>query len=376
MTSSKDFYQVLGVPESADAGEIKKAYRRLAKKYHPDANAGDPSAAERFKEIGEAHAVLSNSEKRQKYDEMRKFGAFDFGGSRGGGGPGPSRRGGGAPSGGGAQEFSFDDLGGLGDIFGSIFDRARRTGGSERPRGPRRGEDVEYLVEISFETAVKGGKISIQVPITEECATCSGSGAAPGSGLMRCGECAGSGSVSFGQGGFAVNRPCPACMGRGTVPERPCPSCAGAGVVRQARKLQVSVPEGVESGSKLRLSGQGERGAAGGEPGDLILVFQVKPHGFFRREGSDIHVTVPINVAQATLGSKVKVKTVDGSYVILKIPPGTQTGTRFRIRGQGVAGKDRRGDQYVEVKVETPESLPEEGIERLREFAEAAGLKY
>jgi molecular chaperone DnaJ len=165
-------------------------------------------------------------------------------------------------------------------------------------------------------------------------------------------------------------------MRRGKIPEVPCPSCHGGGVVRQARKLQVTVPQGVETGSKLRLSGQGERGVAGGEPGDVILIFQVKSHPFFRREGGDIHVSIPINIAQATLGSKVKVRTIDGTFVVLKIPPGTQGGTKFRIRGQGVEGKGRRGDQYVEVKVETPESLPEDGRERLKEFAEAAGLKY
>jgi molecular chaperone DnaJ len=231
-------------------------------------------------------------------------------------------------------------------------------------------------VEISFETAVKGGKISINVPITEECATCSGSGARPGTKLETCPECRGTGVVSFGQGGFAVNRPCPACLGRGKVPEAPCLSCAGTGAVRQNRKLQVTVPSGVETGSKLRLSGQGERGVGGGEPGDLILTFQVKPHRFFRREGADIHVTVPINVAQAILGSKVRVRTVDGRHVVLKIPPGTQGGTRFRIRGQGVEVKGRRGDQIVEVKIETPESVPEEGKERLREFAALSGLRY
>ena len=372
---TRDFYQILGVPEDASIDDIRKAYRKLAKQYHPDANAGDSAAAERFKEVSEAHAVLSNAEKRRKYDEMRKLGAFDFrgrGGGRSAGGSGAS----GSPFGEGTQGFSFEDLGGLGDIFGSMFDRGARGKGTGRARGPRRGPDVDYVVEVSFATAVKGGKVSVSVPVTEECATCSGSGATPGSGIERCGECGGSGSVSFGQGGFAVARPCPACLGRGMVPEVPCVSCSGTGAVRQLRKLQVSVPEGVETGSKLRLAGQGERGAGGGEPGDLILTFQVKPHRFFRRQGQDIHVTVPINLAQAALGSKVKVRTVEGSPVILRIPPGTQTGTRFRIRGQGVAMKGRRGDQFVEVRVEMPESLSEEAADRLREFAEAAGLRY
>lgn len=368
---SKDFYEILGVSEKADQDEIRKAYRKLAKQFHPDANAGDDAAAERFKEIGEAYSVLSNEEKRKKYDQMRKFGAFDFRGARGR----PGSGGGGFGAGGGAGGFSFEDLGGLGDIFSSIFDRNRR-GGAREPRGPRRGEDVEYLVEISFETAVRGGKISITVPITEECTTCGGSGAKPGTGLRTCTECGGTGTVSFGQGGFAVTRPCPACMGRGQVPESPCPSCGGRGSVRQQRKVQVSVPEGTESGSRLRLSGQGERGTLGGEPGDLILTFQVRPHRFFRREGDDIHVTIPINVAQAVLGSKVRVRTIDGRHVVLKVPPGTQSGTKFRIRGQGVPRKGKRGDQYVEVKVEVPSSVTDEGKDKMREFAEASDLRY
>ncbi|MSR22623.1 MAG: molecular chaperone DnaJ [Gemmatimonadetes bacterium] len=373
-TSTKDFYQLLGVPESAGQDAIKKAYRKLAKKHHPDANHGDPKATERFKEIGEAYGVLSDEEKRKQYDQMRKLGAFGFRGTPGGSGPRTGAGGLGSTDGGGA--FSFDDLGGLGDIFSSIFDRGRRGPGAERSQGPGRGRDVEYQVEISFETAVKGGKISISVPITEECATCSGSGARPGSKIESCSECQGTGTVSFGQGGFTVNRPCPACLGRGKVPESACPSCAGSGSVRQARTVQVTVPAGAETGSKLRLSGQGERGAAGGEPGDLILTFQVKTDRFFRREGADIHVTIPINVAQALLGSKVRVRTVDGRHVVLKIPPGTQSGTRFRIRGQGVESKGRRGDQFVEVKVEMPDTIPEEGKERIREFAALSGLRY
>ena len=363
-TASKDFYEILGVSEEADQDQIRSAYRKLAKRYHPDANAGDAAAADRFKEIGEAHGVLSNEKKRKKYDQMRKFGAFDFRSPRGGGR---------AP---GASGFSFEDLGGLGDIFSSIFDRGRRAGGQQGPRGRHRGEDVEYLVEVLFQTAARGGKISISVPITEECATCSGSGARPGTGIGSCAECGGSGTVSFGQGGFAVNRPCPACLGRGQIPESPCPSCGGGGTVRQERKLQVSVPEGTEMGSKLRLSGQGERGSLGGEPGDLILTFQVKSHRFFRQEGSDIHVTVPVNVVQAILGSKIRVKTIDGRQVVLRIPPGTQSGTKFRIRGQGVAKKGKKGDQYVEVKVEVPDSISEEGKERMREFAEVSQLRY
>ena len=368
-TATKDFYKVLGVSEKASADEIKKAYRKLAKQYHPDANAGNASAADRFKEVGEAYSVLSDAKKRKQYDQMRRLGAFGFGGR-----PGTSR-----PTGGFTNEtFSFDDLGGLGglgDIFGSIFDRDRK-GPDPRPDGPKKGRNVEYVVEISFETAVTGGRISITVPITEECATCGGGGAKPGTKTKRCTECKGSGTVSFGQGGFAVKRPCPACFGRGKIPQTPCTACGGGGTVRQNRKIQVTVAEGVETGSKVRLTGQGERGAEGGPPGDLLITFKVKPHRFFNREGLDIHVSVPINVAQATVGSRIRVKTVYGKKVVLKVPPGTQSGTKFRVRGHGILKGTKQGDQLVEVQVQVPEALSTEQQDIMKQFAEVAGLKY
>jgi molecular chaperone DnaJ len=372
--ASKDLYKVLGIAEKASQDEIKKAYRKLAKKYHPDANAGDDAAAERFKEVGEAYSVLSNEEKRSKYDQMQKYGAFDaMGGAPGGGYGGRPPGGGGFPPGGG---FSFEDIGGFGDLFGSMFDRGGRKAGGSRRGEVRKGEDIDSSVEISFETAARGGKISLVIPVTEECATCSGTGARPGSTVRSCGECRGSGVVSFGQGGFAVNRPCPACAGRGSIPEVPCPSCRGSGMVRQNRTIQVTVPEGVENGTRLRLSGQGARGGSGGAPGDLLLTFQVKPHPFFRRQGADIHVTVPINLAQAVLGSKVRVRTLDGPPVIVKIPAGTQNGTKLRVRGHGIGKEGKRGDQYVEIKVQVPESVSEEGAEKIREFARVSGLKH
>jgi molecular chaperone DnaJ len=378
-TTTRDYYQLLGVAEKATPDEIKKAYRKLAKQYHPDANQGDASAAERFKEVGEAYSVLSDADKRRQYDQMRKLGAFGFGTRRPGPGPsGPPP--GGTAGGGGTESFSFDDLtgfGGLGDLFSSIFDRGRR--GGEAPRGgggPGRGRNVEYVVEITFEAAVRGEKIAITVPVTEECATCSGTGAAPGTKTVRCSECRGSGTVSFGQGTFAVTRPCPACFGRGTIPETPCPSCGGNGSVRQNRKIQLTVPAGVDNGSKIRLSGQGERGAGGGPPGDLIITFQVKPHRFFRREGLDIHVVVPVNIAQATMGTTLRVNTVEGKKVQLKVPPGTQSGTRFRIKGMGVRRDGSVGDQYVEVKLEVPERLTDEEREALDRFAQLAGMRY
>lgn len=372
MAATKDFYEVLGVSEKASADDIKKAYRKLAKQYHPDANPDDAQAAERFKDLGEAYAVLSDPEKRKQYDQMRRLGAFGFGG--GGRRSGPTTGRGGASASGG---ISFDDLqgfGGLGDIFSSIFDRGGRA--SRGRAGPRKGQDVEYMVDLDFEVAVQGGKISIEVPITEECATCSGSGAARDSAIRECAECGGSGQVSFGQAGFAVQRPCPACMGRGRIPEVPCPSCNGRGSLRQTRKIQVTVPRGVDTGSKLKLTGQGERGTEGGPPGDLILTFKVREHRFFRREGLDIHVTVPINIVQAALGTRIKVRTVRGSRVVLRIPPGTQPGTRFRLRGQGVEKGDRIGDQIVEVKVEVPEQLDDEQREALEKFATTAALRH
>jgi len=375
VAQSKDLYKVLGVSDKASADEIKKAYRKLAKKYHPDANQGDARASERFKEIGEAYGVLSDPEKRKKYDNMRRLGAFGFGGGAkrsSGGGAGPRPGPGAQPPPGG---FSFEDLGGLGDIFSSIFDRGKKAEQDARKGVRAKGDNVEYVVEIPFKTAVKGGKISITVPISEECATCGGSGAAEGSELKRCEECRGSGSVTFGQGGFAVSRPCPACMGRGMIPERPCTSCRGVGQVRQNRKLQVKVPQGVETGQKVRIPGQGERGKGGGKPGDLVITFKVKPHSFFKRDGLDVHVQVPINLAQATLGSKMAVRTIDGKKVHLRIPPGTQNGTKFRIRGQ-VEKNGRVGDQYVEVRVQVPEELTDEQKKLMEKFADTAELKH
>ena len=379
-TPTKDFYEILGVKESATPQEIKKAYRKLAKQHHPDANQGNPKASERFKEIGEAYSVLSNPEKRKQYNQMKRLGAFGFG--RGEAGQGPFSRpspgfGGGGASGGG--NFSFEDLsgfgGGISDLFTSIFDRGKRE--PQRGKGgPSQGRNVEYLVEVSFETAVRGGRVSINVPITEECATCGGSGAKAGTNSKSCSECKGSGTVSFGQGGFAVKRPCPACMGRGTIPEDPCGPCGGSGTVRQNRKIQVTVPKGADDGSKVRIPGQGERGKMGGKPGELIITFKVKLHRFFRREGMDLEVLVPINIAQASLGSKIRVRTVDGKKVVLRIPAGTQSGTRFRIRGQGVEKGGRVGDMYVEVKVEVPETLSGEAQRLMEALASDAELKY
>ncbi|HEY0023139.1 MAG TPA: J domain-containing protein [Longimicrobium sp.] len=373
-TQTKDFYRILDVAENATPDEIKKSYRKLAKQYHPDANASDAAAAERFKEISEAYSVLSDDEKRKQYDQMRKLGAF--GGFGGGFRPGGGAR----PGPGGAQTINLEDLdlGGspLGDIFGSFFDFGGKKRAGGRPGGPERGENIEYMVEIPFRTAVRGGKVTVQVPVTEECASCHGSGAAPGATVNTCPECKGSGTVTFGAGGFGVSRPCPMCGAKGRVPSEPCPACRGAGQVRRERAVQVTVPAGVDTGSKLRLAGQGERGASGGQPGDLVLTFRVEPDRFFSRDALDLNCTIHVNLAQAVLGSKVKVRTVDGPMVVLKVPPGTQPGRRFRIKGMGVEKAGRRGDQFVKVQVDVPETLDEPARKEFEEFAAAAGLRH
>ena len=380
MAQTKDYYSVIGVPASATQDEIKKQYRKLAAKHHPDKNPNDPKAAERFKEISEAYQVLGDAEKRKQYDQMRQLGAFG-----GFGGPG-QRRGGpqpgaGSPFGGNAQTFRFEDLGdvglgGLGDLFSSMFGGGAAGGRSARSRGPERGQDVESQLSIPFRTAALGGKVPIELEVNEECSTCHGSGAAPGAKISTCPECQGRGTISFGQGGFAVQRPCPMCLGKGTVPSERCPTCGGSGEVRSKKKVMITVPEGVDSGTKIRLKGQGARGNRNGPPGDLLITFQVEPDRFFRREGLDVVAPVPINIAQATLGSKINVKTLDGKKVTIKIPPGTANGKRFRVRGQGIKREDQRGDLIVEVQVRVPEKLTEEQEKAMREFAEASGMKY
>src|SRR5687767_3655539 len=377
MAQKKDFYATLGVSSSASQEEIKKAYRKLAKKYHPDANANDAKAGERFKEISEANNVLSDPQKRKQYDEMRRLGAFD-GGGFGGFGGGARSRGGGAR--GGTQSINFEDfdiggLGGLGDLFSSMFGggEARQ---SSRPRGPEKGQTIEANLDIPFRTAARGGKVPIELEVSEECSTCHGSGAAPGAQLKICPECNGRGVISFGQGGFAVNRPCPVCLGKGQVPTEPCPTCRGSGEIRARRKVLVNAPPGVDTGSKIRLKGQGGKGNANGPPGDLVITFNVLPDKFYKRDGLDVIATVPLNIAQATLGTKISVRTLDGKKVAIKIPPGTPSGKRFRVRGQGIQKGDTKGDLIVEVSISVPEKLSEEQERMMKEFAESGGMKY
>ncbi len=352
MATQRDYYQVLGVSETATTDEIKKAFRRLAKQYHPDRNPNNAQASDRFKEINEAHDVLSDAAKRKKYDQLRRYGAFAGNDAR----PGPT------------SDFDLSDLssfGGLGDLFSSIF--GRRGEGREID-----GDDeVETTVSISFRVAALGGKVPVTLPLSEVCPTCGGNGAAPGATITTCPECHGRGTVSFGQGTFAVHRPCPVCRGKGKVPSQRCPTCQGAGEVQVEKRLVITVPPGTEDGARVRLKGQGAKGR-----GDVVVVFHVEPDRFFRRDGLDVICVVPINVAQAMLGSKIKVKTLDGRSVVLRIPPGTQHGQKFRIAGQGIERNGRRGDQYVEVQVAIPDRLTPEQEAALRAFAEKAGIKY
>jgi molecular chaperone DnaJ len=377
--AQQDYYAVLGVPASATQDEIKKKYRSLASKHHPDKNPNDPKAADTFKAISEAYQTLGDAAKRKQYDEMRRLGAF---GGFGGGGAargGASRPGAayGYPP--GAQgNVRFEDLGdvgglgGLGDIFSSMFGGggARAGGASARPRGPQRGADVETSLTIPFRTAAQGGKVPVELDINEECATCHGSGAAAGAKPVTCTECSGRGTISFGQGGFAVQRPCPVCLGRGQVPTERCATCAGSGEVRTRKKITITVSPGVDTGTKIRLKGQGARGAKGGATGDLLITFTVTPDRFYRREGLDLIAPVPINIVDATLGQKVNVKALDGTKMSIKVPPGTQNGKRFRVKGHGIEKDGSRGDLIVQVEVTVPEKLTAEQEEAMRKFGE------
>ncbi len=369
MAGNPDYYALLDVPSSASEEDIKRAYRKLAKKYHPDANPDNPRAAEKFKRISEAYAVLSDKEKRSQYDTMRKFGAFTGAGRSSWGGTGQRSPGGGIKfedldfsSGGG-----FSGFGGIGDIFSSIFGFGKR---SEKP------EPIEITLKVPFRTGALGGKVPVTVPLREACPTCGGSGAAPGARVETCSECGGRGTVSFGQGSFAVNRPCPRCRGRGSTATSPCGKCGGGGEVEVRKRLMITVPPGTETGQKVRLKGQGQRNPNGGPPGDILITFEVQPDRFFTRKGRDIYCTVPINLVQAMLGTRIKVRTVAGGKVVLRIPPGTQAGRKFRIRGQGIEKGGKKGDQFVEIEVRVPEKLTAEQEELVKQFARASGMKY
>ena len=376
---AKDFYKILGVSEGASQDELKRAYRKLAKEHHPDTHPGDKQAEQRFKEVSEAYNVLSDPKKRQQYDQMRKygfggggpggrgfqgfdFGNFDFGGFQ-------NFRGARSQPGGG---FSFEgfNLGGLGDIFAQFFDLGERT--RQRRYGPRRGEDLLVQVSVSFETAAAGGKASFTVEKDKTCPVCSGGGAKPGSTVKPCPECGGRGTVVIGQGGFGVSRPCPRCYGRGQIIENPCDRCHGSGIAKGKRSYSIKIPAGMEEGGQVRLKGEGQPGVAGGPKGDMIVTVRVQPHRFFSKRGKDITCDVPLSLAQAVNGAKIRVKTIDGKKVQVAIPAGTQDGTSFRLAGMGISKNGRKGDQYVRVKVALPSHPTKEEKELLKQYQSMA----
>ena len=298
-----------------------------------------------------------------------------FGGTRPSSRPGASGARPGQPGAGTFNDFDVGGIGGLGDLFSSMFGGAAGAG-RQRARGPERGQSIEQMVEVPFRVAAVGGKVPVDIEVNEECATCHGNGAAPGAQLRPCSECSGRGVISFGQGSFAVNRPCPVCAGRGSVPTARCSTCRGTGDTRVSRKVLIAVPSGAETGAKVRLRGQGGKGAAGGQAGDLVITFTVTPDRFYKREGLDVVATVPINIAQATLGSRISVKTLDEKKVAIRIPAGTSAGKRFKISGQGIEKDGKKGDLLVEVTITVPETLTEAQEKAMREFAEAGGMKF
>ena len=361
---AKDYYEILGVPKTATEKEIKAAYRKLARKHHPDVNPGDKKAEDQFKDISEAYEVLSDEEKRRKYDT---FGSqFEFAG----GGPG----GGGfytQPGGGGVQ-FDFDlgggGGGGLGDLFGGLFGGG---GGARVRRGPRQGEDLQFEIEVTLEEAFRGGERRLTLSAPDTCPTCHGGGGEPGSKMETCPQCKGTG---HGQswGGFTVTTDvCDRCHGSGQVPSQPCHTCRGRGIVERNRAVTVTIPKGVDTGNKLRVAGQGNPGVNGGPAGDLFLLVKVKSHPLFERKGDDLTVELPVTFAEAALGAEVQVPTLDGK-VTMKIPAGVQSGQQLRLSGQGMPRRaGERGNLFARMKVTVPKDLTEEErglFEQLREL--------
>ena len=344
--SKRDYYEILEVTRTANDQEIKSSYRRLALKFHPDRNQGDKKAEESFKEAAEAYAILSDSDKRARYD---RFGHAGVGGGAQGFDP--------------SQFTGFEDIfGGLGDIFG--------FGGGGRRSGPQRGADLRYDLEIQFEQAAKGVETNVQIPRQETCEACKGNGAAPGTSPSTCPQCRGAGQLRYQQGFFTVARTCGQCRGAGKVITKPCPECRGNGTIEQTRKLTVKIPAGIATGQRLRLAGEGEAGTLGGPPGDLYVVIFVREHEFFQRDGNNLHCTVPLAFTTLALGSEIKVPGIDGDETV-KVPESTQTGTTFRLRGKGmpdVSGRGR-GDLLVTVQAITPKKLSKEQKKLLEQLA-------
>jgi molecular chaperone DnaJ len=359
--AKRDYYEVLGVSRDASEADVKKAYRKLAMKYHPDKNPGDKAAEAHFKEVGEAYAVLSDHSKREAYNNFGHagvgMGAEGMGGFGGFGGPGGP--------------------GGMGDIFSDIFEDFFGGGGGGAGRArtrATRGADLRYDLEVDFSQAFFGDEVNLKVPRYETCAACSGSGAKAGTGLKTCPTCRGTGQVRFQQGFFTVARTCTECQGAGQIVAEPCPDCHGAGKNPTRKTLHVKIPAGVETGNRLRLSGEGEAGERGGPPGDLYVVISVRPHQRFTREGKNLHVELPIAFTQAALGAQMEVPTMTEA-VLLKIPAGTQNGRKFRLKGKGFhdLGGHGTGDEIVTVRVNVPSRLSARQRELLEAFAKESG---
>ncbi|HCQ71606.1 MAG TPA: molecular chaperone DnaJ [Rhodospirillaceae bacterium] len=360
---AKDLYETLGVGRDASDAELKKAYRKLAMKYHPDQNKDNPDAEAKFKDINHAYDILKDEQKRAAYD---RFGEAAFDGSMGGGGP----RGG---AGAGAHGF-----GGFSDIFEDIFGDAMGGGGFGGGRGgsrASRGSDMQYTFDISLEDAYKGKEAKIKIPVNDTCDNCSGSGAAPGTSASTCDTCGGAGRVRMQQGFFTVERTCHTCGGAGQAIKTPCGVCSGSGRVRKDKTLKVSIPAGIEDGQRIRLGGEGEVGMRGGPRGDLYILINIKQHKFFRREGPNLHCRVPIAVTKAALGGEVEVPTIDGGRANVKIPAGTQTGQQMRLRGKGMSAlhSSAKGDAIIEIFVETPVKLNKKQQDLMKELDKSFG---
>ncbi len=357
---SKDFYKTLGVDKSAGADEIKKSYRKLAMKYHPDQNKDNAEAEEKFKEINEAYDILKDEQKRAAYDQ---YGSAAFDGSMGG-----------HP--GGGMGGGFGGAGAFSDIFEDMFGDFMGGGGQgRRGNGPARGSDLQYTMDLSLEEAYKGKEAKIKIPVNDNCDACNGTGAENGAAPQACGTCNGAGRVRQQQGFFTIERTCPSCHGEGAIIKNPCKKCGGAGRVQKSKTLKVKIPAGVETGRRIRLTGEGEAGVRGGPRGDLYVMINVKPHKLFQRDSNNLYCRVPITITRAALGGEIEVPTIEGTRASVKVPAGTQTGQQFRLRGKGMSmlRSESRGDMYIEIFVETPVNLNKKQQDLLRDLDNSMG---
>jgi molecular chaperone DnaJ len=360
----KDYYRVLGVSDTASQKDIKSAYRKLSRQYHPDTNPGDKAAEERFKEVSAAYDVVGDPERRKEYDEVRKLGPA--GGMFGGGPGGP-----GGPAGG----FRFEDMGDIGDVLGGLFGRGRRggaAGGPGRGTGPHRGQDLDAELHLDFDDAVQGLTTTIHLTSEAACSTCHGSGARPGTTPHTCPQCAGRGVLDDNQGFFSFSQPCPNCGGQGYVIDDPCPTCRGTGVEHRPREVKVRLPAGVADGQRIRLKGRGGPGRNGGPPGDLYVTARVGAHQLFGRRGDDLTLAVPVTFPEAALGADIRVPTLEGGSVTVRIPPGTRSGRTLRVKGRGVPGRKKTGDLLVTIEVAVPQQLSDDERKAVEALAAAA----